>query len=111
MGMYRTFKILFIINIAVYILINKTIVSVKDAHAKISSSIWNSTKIKNVEMSGTVSVHNIKWTLRLNVTTGLQKIGIHSLTQEESTNKGVTEIIIIVDRAEERYMDQVSPDP
>ena len=101
--MYRTFKILFIINLAVYILSNVSIsiVSIKDIHARMSSTLWNSTKIKNIEISERVGLQNIKWTLRLKVNTGLRKMVSMSSTQEESTNKGITQIIIVVDKTEE----------
>ena len=70
MGMYRSFKILIITSIAVYILSNKGTVSVKDAHTKILSPIGDSTKISNIDMSETVRLHNIKWTLRLKYESG-----------------------------------------
>ena len=55
-------------------------------------------------MSETVRLHNIKWTLRLNLSMSLGEIKILSMKWAEFTNKCVTQIIIIVDRAEERYM-------
>ena len=102
--MYRSFKILFITSIAVYIFSNEAIVSVKDAHAKILSPIWNYTKTKNVNMSETVSLHNIKWTLRVILGAGLREIEIMSTTGAESANK-------YVDRAQERDMTTVLPVP
>ena len=53
-------------------------------------------------MSETVRLHNIKWTLKLNLSTSLDEIEIMS-QWAEITNKCVTQIIIIVDRVEERY--------
>ena len=104
MVMYRTFKILIITSKAVYIFSNEPIVSVKDAHAKILSPIGNSTKISNVDMSETVRLPNIKWTLRLNLSMSLGEIEIMSTKWAEITNKCVTLIIIVIDRTEERYM-------
>ena len=103
MSMYRIFKILFIINTAVYILSNVSIniVSIKDIHAKISSTLCNSTKIKNIKMSERVGLQNIKWTLSLKVNTGQRKRVFMSSTQEEGTNKGITQVFISVDRTEE----------
>ena len=64
----------------------------------------NSTKINIVDMSETVRMHNIKWTLRLNLSMSLGEIEIMSTKQAEIKNKCVTQIIIIAQRAEERYM-------
>ena len=103
MGMYRIFKILFIISIAVYILSNISIniVSIKDVHAVISSTLCNPTKLKIIKMSERVGLQNIKQTLRLQVNTGQRKRVFMSSTQEECTNKGITHIFIFVDRTEE----------
>ena len=78
MGMYSSFKILIITSISVYTFNNEAIVSVKDTHTKILSPIRNSTKINNINMPETVKWHNMKWTLKLNLSMSLHEIEIMS---------------------------------
>ena len=75
-------------------------------------TIENFTKINNIDMLEAVRLQNIKWTLRLDVRMNWGEIKVISMKQAEITNKCATKIVIIVDRAEGRYMTtSLMPDP